>query len=154
MPQLNKGGKYVFGWSIIKDNNTLIFPPKVAEEYNLKEDNFIYIISGSKQTGGFCVTTNNLLSNSKLKNILIDNPKLKDKILEEGELISYKGRKYAWLKIKDNCISLPKALMKNLELEIGDKLLSIRSSNIAFTMGIKGTLIDRAVSYSGEIETY
>ncbi len=154
MPQLNKGGKYIFGWSTIKEDNTLTFPPELVKEYNLEDDNFIYIISGSKQTGGFSVTTDKLLSSSKLKNILEDNSELKNKTLKEGELISYKGRKYGWLRIKNNSVYIPKSLMINFEMKIGDKLLSIRSSNIAFTMGIKGALIDRANLYSGVIETY
>ncbi|PID55870.1 hypothetical protein CSB45_13695 [candidate division KSB3 bacterium] len=154
MPQLSKGGKYIFAWSIIQDNGSLTFPPKVVHEYKLKEDNFIYIFSGSKQTGGFCVTTNRLLSDSKLQNILTDNPELKDRTLKEGELIPYKGKKYAWIQLKDHSVYLSETLMTDLKIGTGDKLLSIRSSNIAFTMGLKGVLIDKAISYRGKIETY
>lgn len=44
--------------------------------------------------------------------------------------------------------------MKDLEIKVGDRLLSIRSSNIAFTMGARGSLIDKANSYKGKIEVY
>ena len=98
--------------------------------------------------------TEPLLSNSKLKNILIDNPYLSDRSIGEGELISYKGRKYAWLTLKDDTISLPEDLMKSLGIEIGDRLLAIRSSDIAFTMGAKGSLIQTANEYTGEIEVF
>ena len=52
MPQMTKGGKYIFGWSRIRVNGELIFPRMAVDEYKLKEENHIYIVSGSKQTGG------------------------------------------------------------------------------------------------------
>ena len=100
MPQMTKGGKYIFGWSKIGKDGKLTFPTMAVEEYKLQEETYIYIVSGSKQTGGFCVMTELLLSNSRLKNILKENPYLADRSLKEGELISYKGRKYGWLRTK------------------------------------------------------
>jgi len=123
-----QGGKYIFGWSRIRVNGELIFPRMAIDEYKLKEEKYIYIVSGSKQTGGFSVMTEPLLSNSKLKNILIDNPYLVDRSIGEGELISYKGRKYAWLTLKDDTISLPENLMKSLGIEVGDEIKVIADS--------------------------
>lgn len=154
MPQMTKGGKYIFGWSNIGQNGELTFPTMAVKEYNLQEEAFIYIVSGSKQTGGFSVMTAPLLSHSKLKNILEENPSLAKKSLREGELISYKGRKYGWLTLKNNSIQLSDSLMKVLEIKVGDRLLSIRSSDIAFTMGARGNLIDKANKYNGKIEMY
>lgn len=154
MPQISKGGKYIFGWSMIGVNGELIFPKTAVDEYKLKEENYIYIVSGSKQTGGFSVMTEPLLSHSKLKNILAENPSLAKRSLREGELIVYKGRKYGWLTLNEDTIHLPEDLMKNFDIEIGDKLLAIRSSDIAFTMGVKGTLIDKANNYRGTIEEF
>ena len=45
-------------------------------------------------------------------------------------------------------------MIDKLDLKSGDKLLSIRSSDIAFTMGLKGQLIERAKNYEGYIEVY
>lgn len=154
MPQMTKGGKYIFGWSKIGQNGELTFPTMAVKEYNLQEETCIYIVSGSKQTGGFSVMTEPLLSHSKLKNILKENPSLADKSLREGELIVYKGRKYGWLTLNEDTVHLPEDLMKNFDIEIGDKLLAIRSSDIAFTMGVKGTLIDKAINYRGTIEEF
>ena len=41
-----------------------------------------------------------------------------------------------------------------LNLKTGMLLLSIRSSNIAFTMGATGPLLERADNYEGEIPLY
>ncbi len=154
MPQMTKGGKYIFGWSRIRVNGELIFPRMAVDEYNLQEETYIYIVSGSKQTGGFCVMTDPLLSHSKLKNILKENSSLADRSLSEGELIAYKGRKYGWLALKENTVYLSDDLMKMLEIKVGDKLLAIRSSDIAFTMGVKGRLIEKANGYRGIIEEF
>ena len=154
MPQMTKGGKYIFGWSRIRVNGELIFPRMAVDEYNLQEETYIYIVSGSKQTGGFCVMTEPLLSHSKLKNILKENSSLADRSLSEGELIAYKGRKYGWLALKENTVDLSDDLMKMLEIKVGDKLLAIRSSDIAFTMGVKGRLIEKANGYRGIIEEF
>ena len=90
----------------------------------------------------------------KLKNILEENPSLADRSLREGELITYKGRKYGWLALKENTVYLSDDLMKMLEIKVGDKLLAIRSSDIAFTMGVKGSLIEKANGYQGIIEEF
>ena len=44
--------------------------------------------------------------------------------------------------------------MDFLNLNIGMELLSIRSSDIAFTMGATGPLLERADNYEGEIPLY
>lgn len=76
MPQLNKGGKYVFGWSVIGAEGTIHFPTMALSEYNLTSEPEIIIFTGSKITGGFCVTNQRMLASSKLKHIIDDLPGL------------------------------------------------------------------------------
>ena len=87
MPQLNKGGKFVFGFSVIHPDLTIHIPPQALLEYDATRDGKIIIFTGSKITGGFCVTTYSLLRGSKLKHILEDCPALRDCLLSEGEFI-------------------------------------------------------------------
>lgn len=155
MPQLNKGGKFVFGLSVIRPDLTIHIPPQALLEYDAARDGKIIIFTGSKITGGFCVTTYSLLRGSKLKHILEECSALRDCALSEGEFIQYKGRKYAWLDIdKNGVIQLPHSTLGILELESGMELLSIRSSDIAFTMGAKGPLLQKAHNFQGIIEKY
>ena len=66
-----------------------------------------------------------------------------------------KGRKYAWINIdKNGTVKLPQNTFDDLELQSGMELLSIRSSDIAFTMGTKGPLLEKAHNYLGEIKRY
>lgn len=155
MPQLSKGGKFVFGLSVVNEDLTIHIPPQALSEYDAARDGKVIIFTGSKITGGFCVTTYSLLSNSKLRHILEECPALRDCQLSEGEFIQYKGRKYAWIAIdKNGIVKLPQSTSEVLELQSGMELLSIRSSDIAFTMGAKGPLLDKAHNFHGEIERY
>lgn len=155
MPQLNKGGKFVFGLSVIHPDLTIHIPPQTLLEYDATRDGKIIIFTGSKITGGFCVTTYSLLRGSKLKHMLEDCPALRDCLLSEGEFMQYKEHKYAWLDIdKNGVIKLPHSTLAVLELQFGMELLSIRSSDIAFTMEAKGPLLQKAHNFQESIEKY
>ena len=155
MPQIAKGGKFVFGWSVIRDDYTIQLPYSAVEEYVIASENKVILFSGSKSTGGFCVSNKKLLEKSKINIILTSNPKLRDYKLDEGELIIYKERNYCWASINDKgLLKLNEKILKVFSLKIGDKLLSIRGSDIAFVMGLKGLIIEAANNYKGKIESY
>ena len=155
MPQMNKGGKFIFGKSLIRDDLTVHLPMQAITEYDATAEGKVFLFTGSKVTGGFCVTRKGLLEPSKLGHILTDNPALQNYQNPEGEFIQYKGRSYCWVNISDSgIIQLNADMMKFLDLKIGMELLSIRSSDIAFTMGANGPLLERAENYDGEIKLY
>lgn len=78
-----------------------------------------------------------------------------DYFLPEGRLIPYKGRKYGWLSISpEGLLRLPEETLRALSLEPGMELMAIRSSDIAFTLGAKGPLLERAGNFQGEIPVY
>ncbi len=155
MPQMNKGGKFIFGKSVIRKDGTVQFPPQAIEEYEIISDTKIYIFTGSKKTGGFCVTRRGLLYPSKLGHILKEIPSLCKYTSKCGEFIQYKGRSYCWVDISsDGKVKLTDDMMDYLEIAPDMTLLSIRSSNIAFTMGCKGPLLDKAEMYEGEIPVF
>ena len=155
MPQMNKGGKFIFGKSLIRDGGTIQFPEQSIQEYDIASESKIYLITGSKKTGGFCVTRRGLLATSKLEHILSNNPQLRDYTSKEGAFIKYKGRGYTWVKInEEGKIFLSDEVMQYLKLKKDMKLLSIRSSDIAFTMGAYGPLLEESLKYDSEIKVY
>ena len=155
MPQMNKGGKFIFGKSLIRDNLTIHLPTQALTEYNATAEGKVYLFTGSKVTGGFCVTRKGLLEPSKLGHILTDNPTLLNYQTAEGEFVKYKGRSYCWVNISENgIIQLNQQILDFLNLKIRMGLLSIRSSDIAFTMGATGPLLERVDNYEGEIKIY
>ncbi len=140
---------------MINQDLTVNLPPEVIIEYDITSEGKIYLMSGSKATGGFIITRKGLLYHSKIGNILRENKSLCDYELPKGVFIKYKGRYYCWTDItNEGKFSLDIEMMKMFDLEIGTKLLCIRSSNIAFTMGLKGTLMERARNYDGIIDIF
>lgn len=101
------------------------------------------------------MTRRGLLLPSKLGHILTDCSGLGDGSLPPARLLAYKGRSYCWLPISpEGELSLPQGLMEQLQLTPGLVLLAIRSSDIAFTMGARGPLLERARAYPGEIPAF
>lgn len=47
MPQMNKGGKFIFGKSLIKEDGILQFPEQAIQEYDIMSEGKIYLITGS-----------------------------------------------------------------------------------------------------------
>ena len=76
MPQLSRGGKFIFGESQIRPDGCVRFPPQAVTEYGIASEGRIYLFTGSGSTGGFCVTRQGLLLPSRLGHILTDLPEL------------------------------------------------------------------------------
>jgi hypothetical protein len=126
-----------------------------VEEYDIACEGRVCLFTGSKSTGGFCVTRKGLLLPSKLGHILTENPELMNYTLPEGEFVRYKGRFYCWKRISpEGALCLPPEGLRVFGLDTGMVLLSIRSSDIAFTMGAKGPLLEREKNCAEKIEIY
>ncbi len=155
MPQMRKRGKFIFGKSLIRDDCSIQFPEQAIQEYDIASEGKIYLVTVYKRQGGFCVTRKGLLASSKLGHILSENPQIRDYACKAGTFIKYKGRFYTWLEIsKDGMILLNDEALSFLKLEKGMKLLSIRSSDIAFTMGAFGPLLEESLKHENEINVY
>ena len=145
MPQIAKGGKYVFGWSVIGKKGRIVVPDEAVQEYHLEPDDKLLLISGSKTSGGIVVARFERMGKSRMATVLTDNPKLSGFQIEEGEVISYKGRRYCWISYGGNGeIILPGHTRVAYEIKPGDQLLVIRGSNVGFTMAAKGPIIEEA----------
>ena len=155
MPQMNKGGKFIFGKSVIRPDGVVQIPPQAADEYRIASEGKVYLFTGSKSTGGFCVTRRGLLLPSKLGHILTETPELLNYEVPADAFISYKGRAYCYTVISESGeIRLTEEMMSYLHLRPEMPLLCIRSSDIAFTMGAKGPLLEKAEQFDGEIPLY
>ena len=155
MPQMNKGGKFVFGESLLRPEGRVQLPPQAAGEYRIASEGRVYLFTGSKSTGGFCVTRKGLLLPSLLGHILTETPALLHYETPSGAVVPYKGRAYCWTEISENGeIRLTEEMQAFLHLRPGMRLLSIRSSDIAFTMGAKGPLLEKAEHFGGELLLY
>lgn len=155
MPQIAKGGKFIFGWSIIGKKGCIQIPEECILEYQLFKENKVILISGSESSGGFVVTRLKLINQSIMKGLISDYPEFENYSLPEGKPVKWKGRHYCWVSInKKGILKLPPETVSCFNIKENDKLLSIRGSNIAFVLAVKGPIIETAKNYKGTIEEY
>ena len=144
MTQLNPGGKFVYGWSKVNSDMKLCLPVELVKEYQLGEsEDIVILMSSSKTSGGFCVTSMQKLKKSALSHIIVKNPMLRDKN-HLYFVTTYKNRIYVSVQFVNNTIKLNSNILKKFNLNIGDNLLLVRGSNIAFDCLVKGPLVEMA----------
>jgi len=149
VPILVKGGKHVYGWSEVDTAGKIAVPTEALEEYNLKAPCKIFLLSGSKRSGGFALTTAALLKNSRLYAILDENPRLAEFQYPEGKTITIAGKPCCWVKLTaDGCIAVPLETLKKYGVNPGDLLLSVRGSRYALAFCVKGPLIAETKKHS------
>lgn len=145
LPQLVKSGKHAYGWSEVSATGKVAVPDDALAEYNLTLPCKVFLMSGSKRSGGFAVTTSSLLENSVLLRPLDDNPQLASFQLPEGEVITVAGKPYCWVTLNtDGCITVPLKTLKQYGVQAGDRLLSVRGSCFALAFCVKGPIIEEA----------
>jgi hypothetical protein len=154
MPQLVKGGKYVFGWSRISEKGGIVIPAEAVKEYGLVPHTKVILLSGSKTSGGFIIARKPMLEQSSLGDILTANPDLNNFRIDEGKPIEFKKRMYCWVKIQENnMIILGRQALEAYGIKSGDNLLSGRGSYVGLAMIAKGPIIEHAKTHP-ELQTY
>jgi calcineurin-like phosphoesterase len=154
LSQLVKGGKYIFGWTQIgKDGRTKI-PDEAFKEYKLFQDDKVIIMSGSKTSGGFGLTSKRLLENSQIGNNLNKYPNLNHFNIFEGEVILIKKKSYCWVKMeKSGIVNLSKKILQSFNLNYNQLLLVGRGSGLALAFISKGLIYKEAKKHP-ELNVY
>jgi hypothetical protein len=129
MPQLVKGGKWVFGWSIIGMNSEIPIPPKAFSEYRYQFGETVFFLKGSQTSGGFSMGRIEKLAQSKI---------------DLGSLILGQG-----------VIGQSRKLAKpgDLGLHSGERLLVVRGSGLALGFLQRGPIYAEALMHP-KIETF
>ena len=157
MPQLVKGGKYIFGWTWINKDLKVRIPDETYDEYKFTETDKLIILSGSTSSGGFSIITPKSIINSKLsKNIIRllgykeDSNSFKtDKL----EIIKQGGRLLSWTYLeKEKYFIFSIDLISALNLNIGDKLLVGRGSGLGPAFIFKGKIYEEALKHKDLME--
>ncbi|MBN1120909.1 MAG: hypothetical protein JXJ17_07505 [Anaerolineae bacterium] len=129
MPQLVKGGKWVFGWTIVNPSRLITIPPAAWIEYGFQVGDKIAFLKGSKTSGGFAIGRMVVLTQKSTP--IIDHALAHAEIAEAGRI----------------------ALPPTINVHTGDRLLVVRGSGLALGFLIKGPIIDEAINHP-EIETF
>lgn len=127
MPQLAKGGKWVFGWVVLGKNYELCIPPAAYNEYGFQPGEAVVFIRGSRRSGGFGLGSQEQLALSPIRS----------RILAEGTM----GEQMQ--------VILP----KTLGIQPGEHLLVVRGSGLALSFLQHGPICDEA-QHHPELEVF
>jgi hypothetical protein len=148
MPQLEKGGKYVFGISLIGTDGSFTIPPEALAEYGYQDGDTVFLMNGSCTTGGFGITVKRNIEKSKIKQVFQTAPGLMDCTLPEAEIIRNHGRSFCWTVIlPGGIIRLPEKTLAVFGAKPGGKLGIFRGSNFAIGCGARGPIWQLAVKH-------
>lgn len=128
MPQLVKGGKWVFGWVVVGCQNKIAVPPEAFGEYGFRPGEPVFFLRGSKRSGGFSIGRQEKLEKSKVP--------IQQHAFAQGE-IDASGQ-----------IELP----IQTGVQWGDHLLVVRGSGLALGFITRGPIYEEAEKHP-EIET-
>lgn len=145
MPRLVNGGKYVFGWSVISQDGVVLIPEEARQEYKIEPGVRVILMTGSKTSGGFSIIRPSILKQSRLAEILTQNPDLAEFRIGEGEIIVIGGKSLCWTTIRERGqLQLRPDVMESYGVKPGEHLLVVRGSYIGIGMAAKGPLLEEA----------
>jgi hypothetical protein len=153
MPQLVKGGKNVFGWSKVSESGEITIPPDAYDEYRYSNEKYVYLLSGSRKSGGFGLITLNLLRASLFSDVLADHPELLNPQSIIGESIKYRSRIFSIAPIDLMKITVPIDILELYGIKKGSMLLAVRGSFVALGFIVKGPIIEEALKHP-ELKIY
>jgi bifunctional DNA-binding transcriptional regulator/antitoxin component of YhaV-PrlF toxin-antitoxin module len=153
MPQLVKGGKHVFGWSLVDQNGRMRIPDEAKEEYGFLPGERIFVLPGSRTSGGLIIARKPVISKTALSATIDSIPGLADFRTDEGCVVTA-GRKICWTTIDgDGHLFLPTETLRIYGVRPGGKLLAVRGSYTGLSMLVKGPIFKEAERHP-EIEVY
>jgi bifunctional DNA-binding transcriptional regulator/antitoxin component of YhaV-PrlF toxin-antitoxin module len=144
MPQLVKGGKHTFGWSLVGNTGRIVIPSDALEEYRFKESDKLIMIPGSRTSGGFSLGLKESLLTSPLGAVLNHCPELEHFQTPEGEIIIYNDKPFSWVQLNNGSFYVPLNTLKEYGIKTDDKLLLIRGSGMALGFAVRGPIVEEA----------
>lgn len=129
MPQLVKGGKWVFGWVIVGPRRELRIPPAAWDEYRFQAGGEVTFIPGSRRSGGFSLSHARLLAETSTP--LQVRALAQSRVDEEIRLV----------------------LPPTVGVQPGDRLLVVRGSGLALGFVANGPIYAEALKHP-ELEIF
>ena len=127
MPQLAKGGKWVFGWVVVGPGREVCVPPKAYSEYGFRPGDVVFFMKSSRRSGGFGLGKQEILAASPILS----------RRLAQGIVTS------------EGLVHLP----PEVAIQPGERLLVVRGSGLALGFLQHGPICDEALRHP-ELETF
>ena len=129
MPQLEKGGKWIFGWTSVSSAKTVLIPDEAFIEYGFQEGWVVSFLHGSRRSGGFSIGLPEKLAQSKIS---LQSRVFAQDIIQPGKLIK-----------------IPPNIQSNSE----NRFLVVRGSGLALLFLLRGPIYELAKTHT-EIKTF
>jgi len=127
MPQLAKGGKWVFGWCIVGLAGEIRIPPDAYTEYEFQPGESVIITRGSRRSGGIGVARQEKFAKSPLRSYFI----VQATMGMSGQM----------------------TLPTEAGIQPGERLLAVRGSGLALGFVQRGPILEEALKHP-EIEIF
>ncbi len=124
MPQLVRGGKWVFGWVVVGPQRELVIPPAAWDEYGFRAGDEVTFLAGSRRSGGFGLSHPRLLAGAAAP--------IQARALAQGRM-EEPGR-----------VKVPAAV----GVQPGDRLLAVRGSGRALGFVAHGPIYEEALKHN------
>lgn len=148
MPRLVKGGKYTYGLSVIGPEGSIVIPEEAIDEYGFSTGDDIVLMSGSRRSGGFAITRQDIIEKSELAVIINAVAGVFSHTITEYEVVEHKGRLFCWTTISDNhTITLPTNTLSKYGVNTGDKLATVRGSRLSLAFITKGPIMKECLRH-------
>ncbi len=145
MPQLVKGGKYVFGWSLASERGEIVIPPEAKEEYGLEPGTDVVLMSGSRTSGGFSVIAFSSLAKSPLSVVLESLPEIQRKEIAKGEKRILNEKVFCWTQVlSKGVIEVPLDTLSAYDVYPRNRVLAIRGSGLGVGLVTRGPVVELA----------
>lgn len=126
MPQLVKGGKWIFGWVVVGPRREIPIPPEAYHEYGFQAGESVLFLRGSRRSGGLAV--------GRLERV----PQiLRGRVLGHGQM----GE-------NGQVVAPPET-----DVRPGSRLLAVRGSGVAVSFLTQGPIYAEALKHP-ELETF
>ena len=152
MPQLVRGGKWVYGWSVVGMDCRVPVPEEAKEEYGLSSDAGVIVMSGSRSSRGFAITTMELLSGTSFHRHFEGYLEFldyyeKNRETDQGPhaVFTQKGKVLSRVFLDERCLlHMWRNLLQQYYVFPFDRLLSVRGSSHALAFIVSGRLVQEA----------
>lgn len=147
MPRLVKGGKYVFGWSLVSSDGSLRIPGEALDEYGYVSSDKLVLMPGSRTSRGFSVSSPAKLRASPFFKSLTSSQLMG---ADEGVAVDVSGRAFCWVRLESGVIRVRPETLRLYGVSVGDMVLGVRGSRLGIGFPVTGPIVEEAKNHKIE----
>ena len=129
MPSLmpgKPGTKEAFGISKVHHDYTIVIPPKAIQHYHITEPDYILLITGHRGKSGLGMIRKEAGLNSIFKKYI-------EKVKQMEKIYWLNERAFTMLELKNGRIKTNKDILQAFLIDIGDRLLVVKSTTVTMS---------------------